>query len=121
LASLGLVARGLGDPDEAHRYLAEALRTAAGIGAFLPLLFALPLAALLLADQGQIERAVEVYALAVRYPFVANSEWVEAVFGRPLATIAADLSAAQVAAAQERGQNREAWSTVAELVAEMSK
>jgi hypothetical protein len=31
--------------------------------------------ALLLTDQGEQERAVELYALALRYPVVANSRW----------------------------------------------
>ena len=39
----------------------------------MPSLFGLVAAARLLADAGENERAVELYALASRYPFVANS------------------------------------------------
>jgi tetratricopeptide (TPR) repeat protein len=55
LASLGLVHYKLGDWAEARQYLAEALQTAVEIGAFLPLLVGLPLASLLLAEQGEPE------------------------------------------------------------------
>ena len=48
--------------------------------------------ALLLADEGQVERAVELYALASRYPFVANSRWFEDVAGSQItAAVAANL------------------------------
>jgi hypothetical protein len=80
---------------------------------------ALPAMALLLAEQGEKERAVELYALASRYPFVAKSHWLEDVAGRHIAAVAATLPPDVVAAAQERGKARDLDSTVAELLEEL--
>lgn len=79
----------------------------------------LPAAALLLADLGEHERAVEIYALASRYPFVANSRWFELVFGRHIEAVADTLSPEVVAAARERGRARDLYATAKELVAEL--
>jgi hypothetical protein len=61
---------------------------------------------------------VELYALASRYPFVANSRWFEDVAGVDIAAAAASLSTAVVTAARERGQARDLDGTVAELLSE---
>jgi tetratricopeptide (TPR) repeat protein len=121
LATLGYAACKLGQFPQAGRHLYEALRTAAEIRAFIPLLLALPGLALLLADRGEEERAVELYALASRYPFVANSRWFEDVAGKHIATVAATLPPDVVAAVQERGRARDLEATVAELLVELGK
>ena len=120
LASLGIAERGLGHFPQAQQYLCQALQTAAKIGAFVPLTTALPGSVLLLADQGKEEQAVELYALAAsRFPAVANSRWFEDVVGRHIAAVAATLSPEVVAAAQRRGQARDLWATVEELLDEL--
>ena len=116
---LGYAARGVGDIAQAQEHHSEALRAIVEIGTFLPLLFALPLAALLLADQGEQERAVEVYALASRYPNVAKSRWFEDVVGHHIAAVAATLPPDVIAAAQERGRARDLETTAAELLVEL--
>jgi predicted ATPase/class 3 adenylate cyclase len=124
LAVLGYAARGLGKLSQAQVYLHEALGTAAGTGAFMPFVLALPAVALLLADRGDAqgtERAAELYALASRYPFVANSRWFEDVAGRRVVAIAASLPPQVVAAAQERGRARDRETTVAQLLAELGE
>jgi tetratricopeptide (TPR) repeat protein len=121
LAILGVAAHGSGDVDHAQQHLCEALRVAGDIGAFRPLMLALPATALLLADLGQVERAVEIYALVSRYPFVANSRWFEDVAGKQIAAVAATLPPEVVAAAQERGWTRELHATVAELLVELEE
>jgi hypothetical protein len=80
---------------------------------------ALPAISLLLADREQTERAVELYALAARYPYVANSRWFEDVAGREIDALGATLSQEIVAAAQERGRARDLWPTVDELLVEL--
>ena len=80
------------------------------------LLLALSIGALLTADAGAVERAVELYALAARHPLVANSRWFENVAGRYLAAAAATLPPEVVVAAQKRGRARELWATVEELL-----
>jgi hypothetical protein len=79
----------------------------------------LPAAALLRVDGGNVEQAVELYALASRYGFVANSRWFEDVAGRHIAAAAAALPPDVVAAAQERGCARELWATAEDLLAEL--
>ena len=73
------------------------------------------MAALLTADRGQAGRAVELYALAARYPFVANSRLWEDVAGRETAALAEALPPDAVATAQDRGRTRDLWATVQEL------
>ncbi len=121
LASLGYAERGLGNIPQAQQHLSEALKTTADTGAFWPLMYALPAIALLMADQGEKERAVELYALASRYPFVANSRWFEDVAGRHIAAVASTLPPEVVAAVQERGQARDLDATVKELLVELGK
>jgi hypothetical protein len=75
--------------------------------------------ALLLADRGETERAVELYALASRYPLVANAQWFEDVAGVHIAAAAATLPPDVVAAAQERGRARDLKATVEELLEEL--
>jgi tetratricopeptide (TPR) repeat protein len=121
LTGLGYAARGLGNIPQAQQHLSEALRAIVEIGTFLPLLFALPLAALLLADHGEQVQAVEVYALASRYSNVAKSRWFEDVVGHHIAAVAATLPPDVVAAAQERGQARDLETTAAELLVELGE
>ena len=62
---------------------------------------------------------MEIYALASRYPYVANSQWFEDVVGKHITAVAARLPPDVVAAAQERGRARDLDATVAELLAEL--
>jgi tetratricopeptide (TPR) repeat protein len=118
LGHLVYAERGLGHTLQARQYLTEALRIATEVGAAYPLWETLPAAALLLADQGELERAVELYALASCYPLVANSRWFEDVAGQYIAVVAATLPPEVVAAAQERGQARDLWEMARELLVE---
>jgi tetratricopeptide (TPR) repeat protein len=119
LATLAIAAHSLGDTPGARQHLRHALELALESGMVPPLLWALPAMALLLASGGQIERAVELYALASRYPFVANSRWFEDVAGNQIAAQAATLPETAVTAAKERGLERDLHATVAELLAEL--
>jgi DNA-binding SARP family transcriptional activator/predicted ATPase len=117
LAVLGSAAQLQGDPCRAQRCLCEALRTLAEIRSFAWLLPALPAAALVLAGQGEAERAVEVYALASRHPYVANARYVQDIAGQRIAAAAAALPPGVADCAQERGRARDLWATAEELVA----
>jgi predicted ATPase len=120
LVGLGLAARGVGQLPQARKHLYGALHLATELGSCIPLMRGLPVAALLLADEGQSERAVEVYALASRYPCVANSQWYEDIAGQHIAAVAATLPPDVVAAAQERGRARDLDATLAELLDELA-
>jgi tetratricopeptide (TPR) repeat protein len=118
-AWIGLAARGLDHRHEAWQHLAAALEWANRHQELRELMVTLAGIALLLADAGEIERAVELYALASRYPFVANSRWFGDVAGNQLTALAANLPKAAVTAARERGQARDLEATVAELLSEL--
>jgi predicted ATPase len=124
LALLADAACGLGRLSKARVHLCTALRIAVEIRDLPTAMHALPAAALLVAssnpaDLGQVERAVEIYALASRYGHVAQSRLCEDVVGRHIAAVAAALPPDVLAAAQERGLVRDLWSTVEELLAEL--
>jgi DNA-binding SARP family transcriptional activator/predicted ATPase len=119
LGLLAHAARGMGDIAGARGHLHEALRLVAETRQFMSSLFALPAAALLLADAGEVERAVELYALASRYGLVGNSQFFEDIAGRQIAAAAAELPAEVVAAAQARGRARDLEATVMELLEEL--
>jgi predicted ATPase len=59
---------------------------------------------LLLAEKGAGERALAIYEAARSDPYVANSHWFEAVFGRRLPVVAATLPEETLRAARERGR-----------------
>ena len=77
--------------------------------------------ALLLGDAGEPERAVELYALASSYPFVANSRWFEDVFGQHIEAVAATLPPDVAEAARERGRARDLQATVKELLVKLEE
>ena len=110
-----------GRVDQAWEYVDQALRLALDCQAAHPLLLTLSAMALLLADQGQPERAVELYALACRSPVVSNSRWYEDVAGRELAAVSAALPVEVCEAAQARGRARDLWATAQELLEEIER
>jgi DNA-binding SARP family transcriptional activator/predicted ATPase len=115
----GYAALGRQQRDQAQRCLHEALQIGDELKAFLPVLFALPAVAWLAADQDQPERAVELYALASRYPFVANSHWFDQVAAPHIAVPAAELPPHVATAARERGRASDREAAVAELLTEL--
>jgi tetratricopeptide (TPR) repeat protein len=114
----GYAARGLGHLFQAQQRFCQTLQMAAESQDHVAFLYTLPGVALLLADRGERARAVELYALASRYPFVANSRWFEDVAGKHVAAAEA-LPPEVVVAAQERGRARDPWTTAEELLIEL--
>jgi hypothetical protein len=82
-------------------------------------LFAVSNAALLFADSGEIERAVELYALVKRHPYFGASRLRQDITGRYIDAAAATLDPEVIAAAQERGRARDLWETTENLLAEL--
>ncbi len=68
-----------------------------------------------------ILRAVELYALARRYPPAGNAQWFEDVAGKRISAAAAQLPPAVVQAARERGRSQDAFAVAQELLAEFSQ
>jgi hypothetical protein len=119
LPSLGHAQRELDQLSQARDTLREVLGTAADIDEFTSQVESLSLVAVHLADRGEKERAMEIYALARRYPYAANSRYWEDIAGKHIAAIAAELPSEVVAAAQERGRARDLKATVQELLMEL--
>jgi len=117
LAALAGTAREQGRLTQARELLCEALELCSALRAGQVPLIALPVAALVLADLGDPERAVEIYALASRYPHVARSRLWEDLAGRRIAALAVTLPPEEVAAAQARGRARDTQATIDELAA----
>jgi tetratricopeptide (TPR) repeat protein len=120
LAQLGYAHWLLGDRLRAQAELLEVIQSTARQQVFLPVLFALPAIALMLAEQGRPERAVELYALAWRHPVIANARNFIDSFGRPLEAVVAALPPDIAAAAQARGRALDLWATAATLQAELT-
>jgi tetratricopeptide (TPR) repeat protein len=121
LATAGYAAWGAGQRIQAKECLAQALHYAQQTHSLGALLLALPGVALLMIGRGEIERAIELYALASRHPLVANARWFEDIAGRHIADAAADLSPDVVSAARERGQVRDLDDAVQEVMTELGR
>jgi tetratricopeptide (TPR) repeat protein len=106
LALLGYIAYRRGKLDEARQYLQDALENGLKQGFFWVFMLALSVLAVMLAESGKLEEAVEVYATATAHPCAANSRWWEDMFGRRLTALTASLPAETLAAAQARGRAR---------------
>lgn len=76
---------------------------------------------MLLCDSGEVDRAIEIHALASRHLFAAHSPWFEDVFGQQITAAARGLPLEVVGAAQERGRTRDLWATVEELLVELGE
>jgi hypothetical protein len=64
----------------------------------------------------KIEKVVELYTLAARHGCIGNARFREDVAGQPIAALAASLPAEVVAAARQRGVQRDLFATVRELL-----
>jgi tetratricopeptide (TPR) repeat protein len=121
LAGLGRTSYALGNRSEAKQHIYEALEIAVEIGAFIPLLYIMPIVSLFLADQGEVERAFELYSMASQHPFVSQGQLFEDIAGRDIAALAATLSSDVFEAAKERGKACDMWDTASELLEELPK
>lgn len=119
LGPFGLAAREAGEMILARQYVVEALESGVELGAFMSVMYGLPTAALLLADQGAMDRAVAVYACASRYGFVANSHWFKEVVGQQIEALAASLPEDVMEAAQEQGRAQDWDVMAAQLLVEL--
>jgi tetratricopeptide (TPR) repeat protein len=118
-AILAHATRGLAQPAQMRQHLRQALRAAKETGDVLLGLSVMPAAALWLADRGDAEGAVEVYTLASRCGFVAQSRWFHDVAGRHIDAVAASLPQDVVAAVEKRGRAEDVEATTEGLLEEL--
>lgn len=117
---LGYAARGLGEPVVAQQHFLTVLAWSVANQGAVPLFFGMAGLALLLADQGEIERAVELYTTLAALPMVATSQSRWDLVGKQIAAQAVSLSPPVAAAAQVRGKAGDVWATAAALLAELA-
>jgi predicted ATPase/transcriptional regulator with XRE-family HTH domain len=112
LINLGCVYLTFKQPDQANQWLVKGLQEASRKGSFRLALHGLLSLALLEGACGRPERAIEIYTLAMKYPYVANSKWFRAVFGVQIDALAEKLPPETVSAARSRGRKLELWEVV---------
>jgi len=105
-----------GQLDSARTHLLTELSGSVNRKANLNLANALAGIALLKAKEGDITTAIELYALAQRHPFVANSHWFADMVGQHIEQSAGSLAAEDVQAARERGEKLDLWETAKRLL-----
>jgi Tetratricopeptide repeat len=108
-----------GRPTEAQAEHLAVLRAATEPHDALSLLFTLLGIALIFAEQGAPERALELYALARQHPLIANNLAYTTFFGQRLEAASSALPREAVQAAQARGRQRDLWAAARELLAEL--
>ena len=104
----------LGRLPQARKALAEALQANIKSRIFLVALNTLPAAAQCVAAQGDVERALELYAVACRYRYVTNSRWCEELMGESVTEWKKMLPSDVVEAARVRDRSRDLWETAEE-------
>jgi hypothetical protein len=108
----------LGRQAEARADLLALLRATTSRHNILSLSFTLLAIALIFAEEGAPERALELYALAQRHPMIGNHQAFKMFFGQRLEAAAAALPTEASQAAWARGCERDLWATARELLAE---
>jgi ATP/maltotriose-dependent transcriptional regulator MalT len=118
LVALSCVACSRGDHPRARDLLYQTLQLADRMRVAYLVAFSLPVVARLYAVEGKTARAIELYALAMRSPVVANSQWFDTVAGQHVRSAGKALPVAAIAEAQGRGRARDLWETARQLLAE---
>ncbi len=105
----------------ARQHLVEALQIGKGLLAVVTSWGVVSAMALITAELGNYERAIELYAFGSRYPFMANTCMTEDLVGKHISEIAGTLPPDIVAEAKARGRARNPDDTIAEIVAELNE
>lgn len=120
LFCLAIAHRDHGYRDQAVACLADGVRMILETGPLSPMRFELPAMALLLVDDGEVERAVELYAAAQQSNYIANSRWFKDVVGQRVEQAKPALPSRSATVAEEQGAKRDLWQTAKELLDELT-
>jgi predicted ATPase/tetratricopeptide (TPR) repeat protein len=110
-----------GDRAAADKHLQDAIKIAEEARGYLSMLTVLSIAARRLADQGHVERAVEIQALVSSQPYVANSLWLGDIAGKMVDRLASSLPEKVVAAARQRGLAQDLFKVALVLLGERER
>jgi tetratricopeptide (TPR) repeat protein len=119
-AILSYVVRAQGDRQLATDYLISALHSGIESHTVYSIIYCLPIAALLAADDGRHLRAIELYSLARQFSHITNSCWFEAVACRQLDYVLATLPPVVASVTEAKGRELDLWETADELRLELS-
>jgi predicted ATPase/tetratricopeptide (TPR) repeat protein/DNA-binding XRE family transcriptional regulator len=121
LSDLAYAEHRAGKLNLARRHSWQALRIAADIRHFVVCQFALNMIIVMLADEGPIERAIELESLVrSRHPLF-DQGWYQRQLRKPFDERIVTLPGEVVAAARERGRQLDYWQTVASLLTELEQ
>jgi predicted ATPase/DNA-binding SARP family transcriptional activator len=120
LGLLSLAELGLGQVEQARRHLCEALEINLKTHGMFSANLCLPVAAVMLSRVGEVEKAIEVQAMMLRYPPISGSSWYEDTCWRYINQASSALPPQVVQARRERGRQRDLFSTAEELLKELS-
>ena len=120
LGHLALAELNLGKIDQARQHLCEALEIHRKTRGMFSAIICLPACAVLLARMGEVEKALEVQAMMLRYPAVANAPWYWDTCWQQINVVAQNLSQAEIQAACEHGQRFDLFTTGERLLCELS-
>jgi hypothetical protein len=109
----------LGNRSEAWSYLKAGLRWALDKRHFYYLIDALTGIALMLADDGEFERALELYTLVLKHPYATNSRWFEDVVGGEIMELTANLPPQVAEVARKKRDSLDFWGYAAEIIDEL--
>jgi tetratricopeptide (TPR) repeat protein len=109
LATLSRAQLALGDIKNATTNAREALDLFLVHPHFHWYLYGLATLASVLAENGEVQRAVEVYACVTASPLAGYSQWFEDVYGRDIRNLASLIQADAYEAACQRGSQADPW------------
>lgn len=119
MATWAYTNRKIGEHGVAQARAFEGLYLSTQIKDYLTLMSLLPVIALLLADDGEWERAIELLALAQTQTFMQRSKWFSDVVLTELSQMTSVLEHSQLQAARVRGSGLDLWETAAVLLLEL--
>jgi len=115
-AILGFTLRAVDKGLKAKTFLRRSLQIGHEFGAYSPIVIGLPVVALLLVDENQIERAVEIYSQVKSHPIVGTSRWWRDAVGHKIDHAGSSLSSSVLDAAKARGKSLDLWETAKGLL-----
>ena len=120
LAYLGRVELALGDLPAAQRLLFHALQIGLEKKEYVALVESLSFIAQVLAETGNFELALEIYALAFEQPMIGRSQLFADISNRQIDKATQSIPAKTAEAALERGRSANLWQRTADLPAELN-
>ena len=121
LAYLSMAEHGRGRIEHARHFAFKSLEIPVDFQHFMITQISLPSVTNLMAEEGDLERAIEIDALTrARHPWYDRS-WGMAMLRQPFTERIAGLPPETIAAARERGRQLDYWQTTTQLLEELKK